>query len=197
MSNLFRKSIQAVVKHPIVSLIGGLLFIVIVIVLLSSGGNNETTPESPVPITGDPSVNNQPIQPADPLTGVGGSANGEQGSSNNNSFNPEEIQSSDKPVRDLNGNIVPPEHVPAPDIHDVDPETQAQTEELLNSAPAFQKLPLSRKNVFADLEDILPDGRMVILVRYSGNINQAKRTWNQFLRTYKDSGKKYLVIYRR
>jgi hypothetical protein len=178
-------------------LIGGILFLVIVIVLFSSGGNNnETTPELPVPIASDPPANNQPIQPADPLTGVEGSDGGAGGSSNN-SFNPEEIQSSDNPVRDLNGNVVPPEHVPAPDIHDVDPETQAQTEELLNTAPAFQKLPLSRKNVFADLEDILPDGRMVILVRYSGNINQAKRIWNQFLRTYKDSGKRYLVIYRR
>jgi hypothetical protein len=192
MSTFFRKTLQMVIKHPVVFAVSGLLLIAIIIIVLSSGESNNQEPPQ-VPVANNPSTENQPIQPADPLPGVNPEINSNTDDSTNQNP-PDRLQ---QQVRDLNGNIVPPEHVPAPDIHDYDPETQAQTEEFINSAPAFQKMPLSKNGVYADLEDILPDGRMVILVRYSGSLKNAKQTWQKMLKQYKDSGKMYLVVYRR
>lgn len=85
----------------------------------------------------------------------------------------------------------------SPEPFDNDPEARAEAERELRERPALQHLPFRSRGVRADIDDVVGDGRVVIVIRHSSSKAKARQAWRAFLRRHKDSGRGYVVIYRR
>lgn len=86
---------------------------------------------------------------------------------------------------------------PAPDPHDYDPAVRQEIQRQLTEQPAVQHLPLQTARVSADIDDILPDGRLLIIVKYQKNKKQGQQEWQKFLQQHKDPGGNYVVVYQK
>jgi hypothetical protein len=161
-----------IIAHPAISF-GSLVAVILVLAVVQPCGSGEEPPaELPKPT----------LSPSNPdLPGTPSLDNGSQEIPDQAISDPEEAAKRIKPV---------------PDPHDYDPETKAQIERQLTERPAVQFLPLDENGVFADLTDILPDGRLLITVTYRTTEADGRQQWNAFLRRHQDSGQSYVVLYR-
>lgn len=84
----------------------------------------------------------------------------------------------------------------SPDPIDNDPGERAAAQSELSERPALQHLPFRSGGVRADIEDVVGE-RVVVVVRHSAGKGKAQRAWKQFLRRHRDSGKGYIVLFRK
>lgn len=161
--------IRKIIAHPVISL--GTVVALVAILLIVNPCSGSSTPDSEV---GKPQL------------------------SNPNTDNPVPPPTSEEVLPEAPGDSseIDPDRVkPVPDPHDYDPEVRGEIERQLSEQPAVQYMPLQRNGVFADLTDILPDGRLLITVEYKTSKQMAQDEWRKFLKEHKDSGSNYVVVY--
>lgn len=161
--------IRAIIAHPVISL--GVVVALVAILLIVNPCSGSSTSESEVgkPQLNSPNTDNPAPRPAPEAL-------------------PEAPGGTDS---DIDPNRVKP----VPDPHDYDPEVRGEIERQLSEQPAVQYMPLQSNGVFADLTDILPDGRLLITVEYKTSKQLAQGEWRKFLKKYKDPGSNYVVVY--
>jgi hypothetical protein len=86
---------------------------------------------------------------------------------------------------------------PGPDPEDSDPRVRARGRRELDRRPALQHMPFEADGVAVDFVDMARDGRVELLVTYTGRLAAARAAYRRFLAKWHDDGRGYRVAYRR
>ena len=159
------------IAHLVIAIVGVVVILGLILVVAPGGKDNPGS----LPATG--------IQPGTTPGSPGPEVVVPQGNPNEDPANPQAKPGDKARMR------------PLPDPFDSDPKIQAEIEKQMIEQPAMQFIPLDEAGVFGDLTNVLPDGRLLITVTYSGSQAAAQKTWLTFLKRYKDTGQNYVVVY--
>lgn len=212
LARTIRTTLRFVIRHPFISLIGVVLVLAGLSVVLGGGQETEQpanpptaqqpgdqgpddgtsapqppADDGPVSLTPAPSANEAPLVKDKRYSYVNKASDDEE------NLDPE--PPAEQPKLQLPDDVNP--YAPAPDPYDVAPSHRADATGEHVAQPALQRLPYSGKNIYADISDRSPDGRIVVAVSYRGSLKKAKAEWRRFLRRNRDPGTSYLVIFRR
>jgi hypothetical protein len=173
--SLIVTALRWIISHPLIAG-GGLLAVIIALAVVPSLFSSDQEPEQPAVIN--------PGQPAITDPGSEVPVVVEEGEESMPQGQEEDPKSG-------------PRIKPAPDPHDYDPAVRQEIQRQLTEQPAVQHMPLKTARVSADIDDILPDGRLLIIVKYQKNKQQGQKEWRKFLQRHKDPGGNYVVVYQR